>query len=100
MDEKNLNYLVVSNLVVLGVFIVKQMFDYRLARKKRQEEKAERDAEKQVVELETKDKEFIELKIAVVKMTAQLELIMKQLYIVQELEKDVKGLFKLIREKT
>lgn len=96
MDDKSTQALLVAQSVALGYFIIQKLFDYFLSRKKRKLEKQEDATEAKAT---TIDQDLLQLKLSSARQEAQLEIIMKQLFVVQEFEKDLRKLSEAIRAK-
>lgn len=82
--------LMISNAIILAVFVGKQVIEYIFSFFKR---KAEKDESK----VDDMSESIIELKIQIASLKTQIEMMMKGLYAIEKVEKDINALFKKLR---
>ena len=90
MDEKTLQAVIVSNTIVMTVFILQKVVEYIFTSFSKKNEKQEHTIDECL-------KEISDLKSAVSALQAQVEITLQHLFKIQKVEKDVHALAEKIR---
>ncbi len=90
MEDSTLKTLLITNMVLLGFFILQQGISFLIHIVKKHKEQKE-------ITSTDMGKDIVLVKVAVGKMEGQLHIIMTNLFVVQELQKDVNKVLGIMR---
>lgn len=91
-DQSSVKYLVISNVVLMFFFVAQKGIEILISSVKRKQNKKE-----EVVE--NLQAQFQDIKLTMATMTAQMEIVIKQMFMVEKLKDDMNILFQKLRDK-
>lgn len=91
-DQNSVKYLVISNVVLMFFFVAQKGIEILISSVKRKQNKKEEAVEN----LQT---QFQDIKLTMATMTAQMEIVIKQMFMVEKLKDDMNILFQKLRDK-